>query len=216
MEELRTRNCDHILLQMIAFLILRRLSRPHHSMLIRNKNREFKNDICSSSNPKTHWECSHEGNAIVDFERATGNNERNDQKARIQFAAGQSFLVQVRHDFSTQEVHQPPPTPDSADMRSMLTVKVNGRKKKTFRSPRNIGIPSHIVEEVFAFDDNSDGLVDLSGYINPEYRGTYFVMINCDDDCECSIQKQAPETKCEVTAKLVPSLQTYPRGRSER
>ncbi len=197
-------------------------------MLIKKTNRDGKpfsdNDVCSSFNQETGWSCKHEGEAFVDFNLQVApdqpRNQYGEENAHIEFAAGRRFLVQVRHQFTDRETHQSPPNAESSDMRSRLFVKVNGRmiKKRAFKPRKNIGIPTHVVEEVFApFDGNiPTNDLDQSGFINPKYKGTYFVSVNCDKKCDCTLKKQAaPKTKCEVTAKLVPThISTF--DRSER
>ncbi len=163
-------------------------------------------EVCSSSNKKTRWGCTHKGEAFVEFDEH-GQVGRGEQNVKISKAAGKNFIVQVRHQFAHKEAHQEPPMDkNSVDMRSLFKVSVNGNNlKKTLKPPRNIGIPTHNVEDAFEYDDEGFE-IDQSGYINPAYRGTYFANIECDDDCNCTMKRQKLD-KCEVTAKLLPEPQ---------
>lgn len=207
--------------------------------------------VCASFNGETEWGCTHEGEAFVEFDRAQVGNfqasARDEENVRISNAAGNSYRVQVRHNFSDKEADQGPVS-FKTDIRSRLVVKVNGKRKKAYRPRKNLGVSTHIIEEDFpimhdampGMDEipsdmgsslpgqprefppdeiplpggDDDGIVeeydpDLSGYINPEYKGSYFVNIDCDNDCDCRIKRQ--RSKCEVTAKLLPGALSFNR-----
>mmetsp|Transcript_383 Transcript_383/g.439 ORF Transcript_383/g.439 Transcript_383/m.439 type:complete len:343 (+) Transcript_383:110-1138(+) len=202
-------------------------------------------DVCSSFNSETSWGCTHEGEALVEFnQQIVGNHAPvriDEENVRITDAAGSNFRVQVRHNFDDKEVDQPTPS-WRRDVRSRLVVVVNGemRKRRRFRQRKNNGIPTHIVPNVWTMDkdakvEESETKVssgnnmpeypreipvpggeggqeydpDESGYINPDYAGTFFVDIYCDDNCKCRMRRRIP--KCEVTALLLPDSRNFNR-----
>ncbi len=211
-------------------------------------------DVCSTFNGETSWGCTHEGEALVEFnQQIVGNHAAvriDEENVRIVDAAGSKFRVQVRHNFDDKEVDQPFPS-WRRDVRSKLVVTVNGnrRKRRRFRQKKNYGVPTHIVPDDWNMDkgakvEESETKVssgndmpehprefnledipvpgddwrdiegeeydpDESGYINPDYAGTFFVDIDCNDNCKCRMRRRTP--KCEVTALLLPDSRNFNR-----
>lgn len=212
-------------------------------------------DVCSSFNGATQWGCTHEGEALVNFNQHIVGNfaamRIDEENVRITNAAGSKFRVQVRHNFTKEEVDQPPQS-SRRDARSRLVVTVNGNKRtrRRFRPKKNYYVPTHTVPDLFEtmdfgleveepkteatseidmpelareFNPNDIPLPgedwsgeggevydpDESGYINPEYEGSFFVDIMCNDSCRCKMKRRSP--KCEITAKLLPGSNNWNR-----
>lgn len=65
-----------------------------------------------------------------------------------------------------------------------MTISVSGHEPQIFNHP---------VTDIDTHLPNND--------INPEYKGTTYVDMQCSSDCECTLTEHVPH--CEIEAKLV-------------
>ena len=144
--------------------------------------------VCYSENQKTSWGCTHKGDAFFD---AT-SGVRQSESARVFNAGGGQYTLRVSHDYLEADVLQN--TTATTNSRANLIVKVNGQRLGTFRHSKNL---QHETHEGFSILDVNNTNV---GFINPEFNGGYSVQVNCNDACECDVERV--EQTCRLQAQL--------------
>ena len=132
----------------------------------------------------TEWGCTHEGDAYISNNQDPGYSDGRDSETAFVIEAFESnFIVYVDHWFNDNELYYD----EDHMIQSKLKVVINGEKIATFKSPKNVGVDTHLED----------------GSINPAYEGSYAVDVQCDADCVCTAEKVVePEPQCSITAVL--------------
>ena len=167
----------------------------HSESLQIEKVGETENDVCYSRNTKTEWGCTHiggnaNGDAVLDGRDSMFS--KNSVSVRVFDGRKSTLRVGVSHRFAEAEVLQEPDYTGRAN----LIIKVNGniQGQSSYRHGKNAIKSTHVGMDVV--NDKNKNV----GFVNPNYNGDYFVMIECDDQCNCNIAKK--ETECSLKAQL--------------
>jgi hypothetical protein len=145
-------------------------------------------EVCYSKKQKTKWGCTHMGDAF--FNATSG--VRQSESARVFNAGGGQYTLRVNHDYLEADVQQN--IVATTNSRANLIVKVNGQRLGTFRHSKNLQHETH--EGYSILDVNNTNV----GFINPEFNGGYSVQVNCNDECECDVERV--DQTCRLQAQL--------------
>jgi len=145
-------------------------------------------EVCYSKNQKTDWGCNLVGDAF--FDNTSG--VRKAEIARVFNAGGGTYTLRVSHDFLEADVLQS----KTVTKKSLanLIVKVNGKRLGTFKHKGK----NQETHEGVPLDVSPDNL--NVGFINPEFNGDYSVEVNCNDECECTVERV--EQTCKLQAQV--------------
>ena len=143
-------------------------------------------NICGPKN--TYWGCVHEGSAnIQNWEKYYGKSTS--ETVTIEYATGKSYRFSVEHTFDYNELYY------SNDHRMVgeLTITVNNEVLGTFSHPNEPKTDTH----------NQDQSV------NAAYKGIIYVNVDCDNECQCSVQTVLPT--CLIRAEIkFPTIENAP------
>jgi len=145
-------------------------------------------EVCYSENQKTDWGCNLVGDAF--FNNTSG--VRKAEIARVFNAGGGNYTLRVSHDFLETDVLQS--TTVTKNSLANLIVKVNGKRLGKFKHKGKY----QETHEGVPLDVSPDNL--NVGFINPEFNGDYSVKVNCNDECECTVERV--EQTCKLQAQL--------------
>ena len=146
-------------------------------------------EVCYSENQKTSWGCTHLGDAFFNATAGVILAE----SAHVFNAGGGKYTLRVSHDYLEADVLQS--TTATTNSRASLIVKVNGKPLGTFK---HWGKKKE-THEGFTIVGEDSGEVNV-GFINPEFNGDYAVQVNCNDDCECDVERV--DQRCKLQAQL--------------
>jgi len=149
-----------------------------------------KKKMCGSENPQVWWGCVHEGSAkIVNFEYYEKSSQS--ESVTIEGAAGNSYRIKVEHKFDAEETYYS----EDHKMAGALTIKTNDTVLGVYRHPENANTDTH----------NQDKSV------NAAYKGIIYVNVDCNEQCQCSVQSVVPT--CPIRAEIkFPSIEDAEYG----
>jgi len=153
-----------------------------HMQLSSTDPKNSDNQVCKKGQ-STRW-CTFvdDGNyyGYVDVNKKKEREYEGEQWALIRSAMGSKFNILVQHyfDSSLEGASQ------DHKIKSTLDIEVNGHVNWSFRHGKDVSIDTH--------QENGD--------INFDYKGAYFVDVNCNKKCGCTANRRYPT--CQVHAQL--------------
>ena len=133
---------------------------------------------------KTEWGCMHDGGTaqISNWMEGDGIFSRDSESVLIKNGMNGNFRFSLEHSFEEKEKN--PKYKKDHKMVGNMTLSINDKEMGTFNHPKNNKMNTHLED----------------GTVNPDYKGTIYVDVKCDSDCNCDIHQHQPE--CEINAEL--------------